>query len=83
MSITIYGINNCPWCTKAKKLAEQYGLEYEYIICNTPEKKKMFKEQFPDVTSVPQIMWSGRHIGGYTDFEKEIENTREYGQGGI
>ena len=29
--IVIYGSTTCPYCTKAKNLAEQYGLQYEYI----------------------------------------------------
>jgi glutaredoxin len=28
--ITIYGHSRCGWCTKAKKLAESYNLEYNY-----------------------------------------------------
>jgi arsenate reductase-like glutaredoxin family protein len=28
--LTIYGRNNCNYCTKAKDLAEQYSLNYTY-----------------------------------------------------
>jgi len=28
--IVIYGKDNCHWCQEAKKLAEQYGLKYQY-----------------------------------------------------
>ena len=81
--IKIYGTNNCPWCKKAVKLAEQFELDHEYIICNTPATKAEFKEKFPNITKVPQIIWNGNHVGGYEDFLKEVENTREFGQGGF
>lgn len=83
MGVKIYGTNHCPWCKKAVALAEQYKFEYEYIICNTPETKQEFKDNFPDAKTVPQIIWNGKHVGGYEDFASEIENTREFGQGGF
>ena len=81
--IEIYATNGCPWCTKAKRLAEDYNLQYEYIICNSPSTKAKFREKFPEAKTVPQIMWNGKHIGGYEDFAVEVENTREFGQGGF
>jgi len=43
-------------------------------------RTEMF-EKYPEVKTVPQIWWNNRHIGGYAEFAKEIENTLgDYGQ---
>jgi glutaredoxin len=42
--------------------------------------KEQLKSILPDVKTVPQIWWHGKHIGGYEDFASEIENTRSFGQ---
>lgn len=81
--IKIYGTETCHWCKMARSLCIQYDLKYEYIILATDELRREFKEKFPNITSVPQITWNDRYIGGYDDFAAEVENTREFGQGGF
>jgi len=79
--IVIYGGHNCGWCVRAKELAQKYELCYVYKEAS--EFKEEFKNKFPDAKTVPQILWHGKHIGGYDEFEKEIENTRSYGDGQV
>lgn len=81
--VKIYGTENCGFCKRAKALAEQYGLKYEYILLDTVEKQEEFKKLFPDAKTVPQITWNGNYIGGYNEFAKEIEDTRNYGDGQV
>jgi glutaredoxin 1 len=82
--ITIYGHSRCGWCTKAKKLAESYNLEYNYKDTDIQENLNDLKKDLPNVKTVPQIWWDNRYIGGYEDFAAEIENTRsDYGNGEI
>lgn len=82
--ITIYAKNNCGWCTKAKETAEEYGLKYEYKnVEDNFEYMMELSERKPDVKTMPQIWWHDRHIGGYTEFAKEIEDTRSYGDGQV
>jgi glutaredoxin len=82
--ISIYGNSVCKWCREAKKLAEDYALQYEWIDLDFDENLNRFKVNFPNARSIPQIMWDNRHIGGYDDFLKEIESTiGGYGQGKI
>lgn len=78
--IVIYGHERCNWCRKAKKLAEQYELEYEYRDTDMDENLNQLKIDLPNAKTVPQIWWNDRHIGGYEDFAAEIENTRNFGQ---
>lgn len=80
--ITIYGHTRCGWCTKAKNLAEQYGLEYQWKDTDDQENLNQLKKDLPSVKTVPQIWWDNRYIGGYDKFSAEVENTLgNYGQG--
>ena len=81
--IRIYGTPVCSWCSKAKELAESHDFKYQYIDLTEGDNMSKFSEEFPEAKSVPQITWHGRHIGGYFDFAKEIEETRNYGDGKI
>jgi glutaredoxin 1 len=83
--ITIYAKNNCKWCTLAKDLAESRGLSCDYR--NVDDNFQFLLELSslkPDVKTLPQIWWNDKHVGGYTDFAAEIENTMgDYGNGQI
>jgi glutaredoxin 3 len=74
--ITIYGKENCPWCIRAKDLAEQYSLKYTYLdIGINPELRTELFERHPETKTVPQIWWDDRHLGGYEALASEIQNT--------
>lgn len=82
--ITIYGNERCGWCRKAKNLAEQYELKYEWIDTDEDGAIEGLRVRIPDVKTIPQIWWHDRHIGGYTELLSEIQNTiGNYGQGRI
>lgn len=82
--ITIYGNERCGWCRKAKNLAEQYELKYEWIDTDEDGVMEGLRVRIPDVKTIPQIWWHDRHIGGYTELLSEIQNTiGNYGQGRI
>ena len=79
--IVIYGSTTCPYCTKAKNLAEQYGLQYEYInIKDSADALTAFEQRFISMKvsvprTVPQIFieyspFEDEYIGGFEDFEK-------------
>ena len=79
--IKIYGWQGCVWCDRAKNLAQANNLPYEYVdIKASAEAAAEFQNKFPNDRSVPQIEWAGRHVGGYLNFQEEVENTRTYGQ---
>lgn len=80
--IKIYGKPACPWCVKAKRLAERYGLKYEYIDIQYKNNFEELKSKLSVVETVPQIWWHDRHVGGYEGLMQEIENTiGGYGDG--
>lgn len=57
MKLTIHTIENCPWCIKAKKLADLLQLEYEEVL-----------GKHPDWPTAPYILGDGEPIGGFTEF---------------
>lgn len=84
--VLIYGNSRCAWCEKAKDLAERYELFYEYRNIDNDyylnELKIKLVEAQKRASTIPQIWWDDRYIGGYEDFAQEIENTlgANYGQ---
>ena len=63
--LTIYSKNNCPFCDRAKSLAESKGVQYNVInVDEDPAAKDYLIEQ--GLRSVPQI-FQGTTIlpGGY------------------
>jgi len=74
-TLTIYGKANCLWCKEAKVLAERYMMNYEYIDVGYTDGQKELMARLPEAQTVPQIFWHDRHIGGYQEFMREIENT--------
>lgn len=71
----------CPFCDKAKNLCEVRGWQYTYKTLGTDYQKEELLEMFPNARTVPQIRINGQSIGGWTDFEKYIEDTN-YNQSG-
>ena len=79
--IVIYGSEACPFCTRAKNLAEEHNLQYEYInIKDNPDAFAAFEQRFTSMKvsvprTVPQIFieyspFEDEYIGGFEDFEK-------------
>jgi len=73
--IVIYGHQRCGYCRKAKKLAEQYNLQFEWIDTDEDQNLNELKSLLPNAKTVPQIWWNGNHIGGYDEFSAEVQNT--------
>ena len=79
--IVIYGHQRCGYCKRAKKLAEQYHLKYEWRDTDEEDTLNQMKIMLPNAKTVPQIWIYGKHIGGYEDLVTELENTMgNYGQ---
>lgn len=80
--IEIYGNERCVYCIKAKRLAANFGMHYDWFDVDLSENLNTLKQRLPDCKTIPQIWWHGRHIGGYTEFAAEVENTSGgYGDG--
>ena len=81
--IEIYGTPTCGFCLRSKKLAERYGIAYEYKDLSISNDARIeLKERYgSEPKTVPQIYWNGKYIGGYNELAEEIQNTRNYGDG--
>ncbi len=77
MFIKIYGRMTCPFCVRAKNLADKLatevnGFSYEFIDII---EKDMSKDDIAkaigvtQVQTVPQVVVDGQPIGGCTDFQ--------------
>ncbi|OBX08394.1 GrxA family glutaredoxin [Gallibacterium genomosp. 3] len=76
MYTVIFGRPGCPYCTRAKELAEKLkntveDFDYRYvdIIAEGISKADLSKSVGKTVETVPQIFIDEKPIGGCTDFE--------------
>jgi glutaredoxin, grxA family len=76
MFVTIYGRLSCPYCVRAKALAEKLknsfaDFDYRYIdiIEQGMSKEDIAKIIGKPVQTVPQILVDEKTIGGCTDFQ--------------
>ncbi len=66
MTITIYSKNNCVFCSKAKHMVKNLGLEYEEKKLEEAESTEAFLEEIgKPVRTMPQIKIDGKLVGGY------------------
>lgn len=80
--ITIYGTSVCPFCTRAKNLVKRYDLQHEFKNIEYQAFRDELDAKGITYSTVPQIWWDDRYIGGYTELTAEIENTvGGYGDG--
>ena len=76
MFTVIFGRDGCPFCVRAKELAEKLSNErddfqfrYIDIIKEGISKADLEKSAGKPCETVPQIFLDQNHIGGFTDFE--------------
>ncbi len=80
MFIEIYGRLTCPYCTRAKALAEKMqtelaDVEFTFIdmIAEGISKADLEPRVGKPVATVPQIFVDNQHIGGCTDFQAYVK----------
>ncbi|WP_272676894.1 GrxA family glutaredoxin [Providencia huaxiensis] len=76
MYTVIFGRPSCPYCVRAKELAEKLknereDFDYRYVDIQAEgiSKEDLSKTVGKPVETVPQIFIDEQHIGGCTDFE--------------
>jgi len=74
MTIVIYSKNNCVYCTKAKNLVKNLGLDYtEKIMESFESVDKMLEDIGKQVRQMPQIKIDEELIGGYNQLVEYFE----------
>ncbi|WP_315707707.1 GrxA family glutaredoxin [Brenneria uluponensis] len=76
MFAVIFGRTGCPYCVRAKELAEKLSTErddfrFRYVDIREEgiSKEDLSKTVGKPVETVPQIFLDEKHIGGCTEFE--------------
>lgn len=73
MEFYIYGISNCSFCLKTKRLLDDMNIAYEYQEIKQEEKSK-FLDDMADKTNnqrtFPLVFHNDKFIGGYTDVDE-------------
>lgn len=66
--VEIYTRFGCPYCTRARRLLDAKGVEYdEYELMTDPGRRAEMIQRAHGRTTVPQIFIDGRHVGGSDD----------------
>ena len=74
MTIVIYSKNNCVYCTKAKNLVKNLGLDYtEKMMESFESVDKMLEDIGKQVRQMPHIKIDGELIGGYNQLVEYFE----------
>ena len=69
--IVIYSSLVCPYCTAAKSLLKDQGLNFEEILVDgNPEVKQEMINKSNGKTSVPQIFFDDNLIGGFDELNR-------------
>jgi glutaredoxin 3 len=76
--IHIYGKPQCPYCTKAKSLAERAGFAYTYYELGKEFELPDLMGLFPNAKTFPQIHEDGYIIGGCDQFQIYLDNGAPY-----
>ena len=72
MKVTIYGKTRCTFCTSAKQLCEQKGLDYEYLLLDADYKAEELFEKVPNARTFPQIFIDDNPVGGFQEFQQIV-----------
>ena len=72
--IEIYTRPGCGYCTHAKRLLTNKGIEFvEYDVYQNPENIQQMQARTPGRT-YPQIFIDGKPIGGFTELVAKDQN---------
>ena len=77
MTIIVYSKNNCVFCTKAKSLLTNLGLEYQEKSLEKDfgsDPSKLIEDIGKNVRTMPQIKIDGELIGGYHQLVEHFDD---------
>ena len=80
MSIIVYSKNNCVFCSKAKALLKNLGLEYEEKTLEKDfgsDPSKLIEDIGNNVRTMPQIKIDGKLIGGYNQLVEHFADMKK------
>jgi glutaredoxin 3 len=73
--VEIYTKFGCPYCSRAKALLSDKGIEYEeFDVTMDSGRRQEMMGRANGRTTVPQIFIGGRHVGGSDDLAELDRN---------
>ena len=73
--VEIYTADYCPYCTKAKNLMQQLGIEYTEIdLSGDQEARIALVQKAEGRKTIPQIFVDDKPMGGYDDLVARQES---------
>ncbi|WP_163933331.1 GrxA family glutaredoxin [Paraferrimonas sp. SM1919] len=79
MFVVIFGRPGCPYCVRAKQLADNLtekrdDFKYRYVDIHAEgiSKADLEKTVGKPVETVPQIFVDSNHVGGFTEFDAYV-----------
>ena len=72
-SVSIMARKGCPFCSAAKKMLDDAGMEYEVLMMGEDYTDRSLRAMV-GTTSVPQVFINGDHIGGSTDLKEWLKD---------
>ncbi|MDR5885495.1 GrxA family glutaredoxin [Vreelandella janggokensis] len=81
MFVVIFGRLSCPFCVRAKQLAEQLeqagnieGYRYVDMPSEGVSKDDIAKTAGKPIHTVPQVFVDEQHVGGFTEFDQFVRD---------
>lgn len=73
--ITVYSKPKCPYCTRAKQLLRDKGIEYTEVIVGVGITRDELYDLCgnPESLTVPQIFIADHRVGGFDDLVAYFE----------
>ena len=81
MTAIVYSTSNCSWCDRTIDLLKEHIEDITKIDVSTDKEnlKAMHAACGKKVNTVPQVVIDGKHIGGYTEAERYINQRNKHG----
>jgi glutaredoxin len=70
----VYGKNDCGHCTKAKNILESRSIPFTYLTVGEDIGINEFREQYPEIRSVPFIINNNEILGGFSELQSYLED---------
>ena len=80
-SIEVYSKEDCAHCIRTKRLLERMQIPFVEKKIGVDVTREQLLEVAPNARTVPQIIISGKVIGGYDDLVEYMENSNFNGTG--
>ena len=74
MKAIIWSKYHCPNCEQAKSLLRQSGILFEERKIGDGYTKEDLLEAVPTARAVPQVFIEDKHVGGFLELKKYLEN---------